>query len=71
MHGSSSYYNYLHNIDNIPQPIITTKEVEIFATEAVNILLEWTVLQEEILGLMYNITVFPQTNIRYNGMKIA
>ena len=71
MHGSSSYNNYcLHNIDNIPQPIITTEEVEIFANEAINILLEWTV-QEEILGLMYNITVFPQANIQYNGMKTA
>ena len=69
---SQSLYccNYLHNIDNIPKPIITTNEVENFANETVYIILEWTV-QEEILGLRYNITVSPQANIQYNGMKTA
>ena len=30
----------------------------------------WTV-QEEIYGLTYNVNVFPQTNVEYNGTKSA
>ena len=30
----------------------------------------WMV-QEEIRGLTYNISVFPQTNVEYNGTKSA
>ena len=44
--------------------------MEQFEIEAVNILLEWTV-QEEIHGLMYNVTVFPRANLQYNGVKTA
>ena len=44
--------------------------VEQFANEAIDILLEWTV-QEEIHGLMFNISAFPQTDIQYTGMKNA
>ena len=28
-------------------------------------------MQQEIHGLMYNISVFPQTIIQYNGIKAA
>lgn len=32
--------------------------------------MEWTV-QEEIHGLKYNISIFPQADIQYTGMKNA
>ena len=44
--------------------------MEQFEIEAVNILLEWTV-QEDIHGLMYNVSVFPRANLQYNSLKTA
>lgn len=44
--------------------------VEQFANEAIDILLEWTV-QEEIHGLIFNISAFPQADIQYTEMKNA
>ena len=52
-----------------PKPTIVTNEVE-FVSEAVSVLLEWTV-QEEIRGLIYNVSVFPQATLQYNGIKTA
>ena len=37
---------------------------------SVNVFLMWMV-QEESRGLTYNISVFPQTNVEYNGTKSA
>ena len=54
----------------IPKPIISTNEVEQFTNATINIYLEWTV-QEEIRGLTYNVSVFPQTNLHYNGINTA
>ena len=54
----------------IPKPIIVTNEVEKLASEAFNILLEW-IVQGEIRGLMYNISISPQANIQYTGMRNA
>ena len=54
----------------VPKPNVTTNEVEQFGSEVVNILLEWTV-QEEIRGLMYTISIIPQTNVQFNGMRTA
>ena len=45
-------------------------KVENFSNEAFNILLEWTV-QEEIRGLVYNISTVPQVNIQYDGIRTA
>ena len=57
---------YIHAA--IPKPNIVRNEVEQFASEAVDILLEWTV-QGEIRGLMYNVSISPQANIQYTGMR--
>ena len=60
----------LYILAAIPKPNIVTNTVEQFITEAVNVLLEWTV-KEDIRGLMYNIGVLPPANILYNGMENA
>ena len=67
--SNGSCFAVSHIVD-ISRPNITMNKVEQFTNEVVNVLLEWTI-QREIHGLMYNISILPQANIQYDGIRTA